>query len=169
MDRAVDPLLLRAMTHRYVFGMLLYILAFALAFFSAAASLVLIVILALIFVLPEPEGSGSSRRTRRPRFDHRNQRGCLRQRTADGRCGGELHRNTSADAGRRSDTFGSRSLLVLYRRAGIVGVRADTLQLFADRDEHGDGRDNRVQHDSADVPFHAGRRRPSVASSHACG
>jgi hypothetical protein len=61
-DRAVDPLLLRAMTRRYVFGMLLYILAFALAFFSAA----LIVILALIFVLPEPEGPGSSRRTRRP-------------------------------------------------------------------------------------------------------
>ena len=59
-DRAIDPLLLRAMTRRYVFGMLLYILAFALAFFSAAASL------ALIFVLPEPEGPGSSRRTRRP-------------------------------------------------------------------------------------------------------
>jgi hypothetical protein len=49
-----------------VFGMLLYILAFALAFFSAAASLALIVILALIFVLPEPEVPGSSRRTRRP-------------------------------------------------------------------------------------------------------
>ena len=56
-DRAVDPSLLRAMTRRYVFGMLLYILAFALAFFSAAASLALIVILALIFVLPEPEGT----------------------------------------------------------------------------------------------------------------
>jgi uncharacterized protein (DUF58 family) len=65
-DRAVDPLLLRAMTRRYVFGMLLYILAFALAFFSASASLALIVILALIFVLPEPEEPGSSRRTRRP-------------------------------------------------------------------------------------------------------
>jgi uncharacterized membrane protein len=65
-DRAFDPLLLRAMTRRYVFGMLLYILAFALAFFSAAASLALIVILALIFVLPEPERPGSSRRTRRP-------------------------------------------------------------------------------------------------------
>jgi ABC-type transport system involved in cytochrome bd biosynthesis fused ATPase/permease subunit len=64
-DRAVDPLLLRAMTRRYVFGMLLYILAFALAFFSAVASLVLIVILALIFVLPESEGPGSSRRTQR--------------------------------------------------------------------------------------------------------
>ena len=65
-DRSVDPLLLRAMTRRYVLGMLLYILAFALTFFSATASLVLIVILALIFVLPEPEGPGSSRRTRRP-------------------------------------------------------------------------------------------------------
>jgi uncharacterized membrane protein len=63
---AVDPHLLRAMTRRYVFGMLLYILAFALAFFSAAASLALIVIMALIFVLLEPEGSGSSRRTQRP-------------------------------------------------------------------------------------------------------
>jgi len=45
-DRAVDPLLLRAMTRRYVFGMLLYILA-------------------LIFVLPEPEVSRGARRTRR--------------------------------------------------------------------------------------------------------
>ena len=62
-NRAIDPLLLRAMTRRYVVGMLLYILAFALAFFSAVASLALIVILALIFVLPEPEGPGSSRRT----------------------------------------------------------------------------------------------------------
>jgi uncharacterized membrane protein len=65
-DRAVDPLLLRAMTRRYVFGMLLYILAFVLAFVSPTASLALIVILALIFVLPEPQGPGSSRRTRRP-------------------------------------------------------------------------------------------------------
>jgi uncharacterized membrane protein len=64
-DRAVDPHLLRAMTRRYMFGMILYILAFALAFVSPAASLALIVILALIFVLPEPEGPGSSRRTRR--------------------------------------------------------------------------------------------------------
>jgi uncharacterized membrane protein len=64
-DRAVDPHLLRAMTRRYVFGMIVYILAFALAFVSPAASLALIVILALIFVLPEPEGPGSSRRTRR--------------------------------------------------------------------------------------------------------
>jgi uncharacterized membrane protein len=60
-DRSVDPLLLRAMTRRYVFGMLLYLLAFALAFLSPAASLALIVIL----VLPEPDSSGSARQTRR--------------------------------------------------------------------------------------------------------
>ena len=63
-DRAVDPLLLRAMTRRYMLGMLFYILAFALAFLSPAASMALIVILALIFVLPEPEGSRGGRRTR---------------------------------------------------------------------------------------------------------
>src|ERR671933_13851 len=51
-DRNLDPSLLRAMTHRYVLGMLLYALAFALAFVSPAASLALIVILALLFVLP---------------------------------------------------------------------------------------------------------------------
>ena len=56
-DRNVDPSLLRAMTRRFVFGMLLYVIAFALAFVSPAASLALIVILALIFVLPEPDGS----------------------------------------------------------------------------------------------------------------
>ncbi len=61
-ERAVDPLSLRAMTRRYVFGMLLYVLAFALAFVSPAASLALIVILALIFVLPEPEGRRGTRR-----------------------------------------------------------------------------------------------------------
>ena len=60
-DQSVDPVLLRAMTRRYVLGMLLYIVAFALAFVSPAASLVLIVILALIFVLPEPNGSNSAR------------------------------------------------------------------------------------------------------------
>ena len=64
-DRSVDPSLLRAMTRRYVLGMLLYVAAFALAFVSAAASLALIVILALIFVLPEPDGSRGARRTRR--------------------------------------------------------------------------------------------------------
>ena len=64
-DRSVDPSLLRAMTRRFVFGMLLYVAAFALAFVSATASLALIVILALIFVLPEPERPRSVRRTRR--------------------------------------------------------------------------------------------------------
>jgi uncharacterized membrane protein len=62
-DRSVDPLLLRAMTRRYIFGMVLYILAFALAFVSPAASLALIVVLALLFVLPEPEDSRGARRT----------------------------------------------------------------------------------------------------------
>ena len=64
-DRSIDPSLLRAMTRRYVLGMLLYVAAFVLAFVSAAASLALIVILALIFVLPEPDGSRGARRTRR--------------------------------------------------------------------------------------------------------
>ena len=63
-DRAIDPAL-RAMTRRYVLGTFLYILAFALAFFSASASLAVIVLFALIFVLPEPEGPRSVRRTRR--------------------------------------------------------------------------------------------------------
>jgi uncharacterized membrane protein len=61
-DRSVDPSLLRSMTRRYVLGMLLYILAFALSFVSPAASLALIVILALVFVLPEPDGSRGARR-----------------------------------------------------------------------------------------------------------
>ncbi|CAN5746003.1 hypothetical protein BH18ACT11_BH18ACT11_25620 [soil metagenome] len=64
-DQSVDPSLLRSMTRRYVLGMLLYVVAFALAFVSPAASLALIVLLALIFVLPEPDGSGGARRTRR--------------------------------------------------------------------------------------------------------
>ena len=64
-DRSVDPSLLRAMTRRFIFGMLLYVIAFALAFVSPAASLALIVILALIFVLPEPDGSRGPRRIRR--------------------------------------------------------------------------------------------------------
>ena len=64
-DRSVDPLLLRAMTRRYVFGMVLYILAFALAFVSPAASLALIIILALLFVLPEPDSSSDARRNGR--------------------------------------------------------------------------------------------------------
>ncbi len=61
-DRSIDPSLLRAMTRRYVLGMLLYALAFALAFVSPVASLALIVILALLFVLPEPEGQRGTRR-----------------------------------------------------------------------------------------------------------
>jgi uncharacterized membrane protein len=64
-DRSLDPSLMRAMTRRYVFGMLLYMLAFALAFLSPVASLALIVILALIFVLPEPDGSRGAHRPRR--------------------------------------------------------------------------------------------------------
>ena len=64
-DRSLDPSLLNAMTRRYVLGMLLYLVAFALAFVSPAASLALIIVLALIFVLPEPDGSGSTRRVRR--------------------------------------------------------------------------------------------------------
>ncbi len=53
-DRNLNPALLRVMTRRYVFGMVAYLIAFALAFVNVAASLILIVILALIFVLPEP-------------------------------------------------------------------------------------------------------------------
>ncbi len=52
--RGVDPRLLRAMTRRYVSGVLLYIVAFALAFVGVVASLALILALALLFVLPEP-------------------------------------------------------------------------------------------------------------------
>ena len=59
-DRSLDPSLLRAMTRRYVLGMLPYVVAFALAFVSSAASLALIVILALIFILPEPNGSSGA-------------------------------------------------------------------------------------------------------------
>ncbi|MCA1688145.1 MAG: DUF1211 domain-containing protein [Actinobacteria bacterium] len=53
-DRNLDPFLLRAMTRRYLAGMVAYLVAFALAFVNVAASLILIVILALLFVLPEP-------------------------------------------------------------------------------------------------------------------
>jgi len=61
-DRNLDPFLVRAMTRRYVLGMVAYLLAFLLAFVNVAASLILIVVLALIFVLPEP-----GERTRPPR------------------------------------------------------------------------------------------------------
>ncbi len=65
-DRRADPSLLRAMTRRFVLGMFLYLVAFALAFVSVAASLTLIVALALLFVLPEPgERSNKDRRARR--------------------------------------------------------------------------------------------------------
>lgn len=53
-NRSLDPALLRAMTRRYVAGMGLYAVAFALTFISVTLSLVLVVGLALAFVLPEP-------------------------------------------------------------------------------------------------------------------
>ena len=53
-DRELDPATLRAMTRRYVAGMLLYIAAFVLAFVNVVLSLALIVGLALVFILPEP-------------------------------------------------------------------------------------------------------------------
>ena len=62
-NRNLDPSLLRAMTRRYVFGMVAYLVAFALAFVNVAASLILIVVLALLFVLPEP---GERRPTPQP-------------------------------------------------------------------------------------------------------
>ena len=61
-DRNVNPSLLRAMTRRYIFGMILFIAAFVLAFLSPVASLALIVTLVLLFVLPEPGGSRVTRR-----------------------------------------------------------------------------------------------------------
>ena len=66
-SRNLERSLLRAMTRRYVAGMALYVLAFALAFFSAAASLALIVGLALLFVLPEPGDRPRKKRSRRRR------------------------------------------------------------------------------------------------------
>jgi uncharacterized membrane protein len=53
-DRDLDPSLLQSMTRRYLFGMVAYLAAFALALVNVAASLILIVVLALLFVLPEP-------------------------------------------------------------------------------------------------------------------
>jgi uncharacterized membrane protein len=65
-DRNLDPSLLRAMTRRYVAGMVAYLLTFLIAFVNVTASLVLIVILALLFVLPEPgERTKPPRRLRR--------------------------------------------------------------------------------------------------------
>ena len=57
-DRNLDPVTLRAMTRRYVAGMVLYALTFALTFVNVVLSLALVVGLALLFVLPEP-GNGS--------------------------------------------------------------------------------------------------------------
>ena len=53
-DRNLHPDLLQSMTRRYVVGMALYILAFALAFINVVVTLLLIVGLALLFILPEP-------------------------------------------------------------------------------------------------------------------
>ncbi len=53
-DQDLSPALLRSMTRRYVVGMALYILAFALAFVNVVVTLLLIVGLALLFILPEP-------------------------------------------------------------------------------------------------------------------
>ena len=53
-DRNLDPYLGRAMTRRYLLGMVAYLLVLLLALVNVAASLILIVILALLFVLPEP-------------------------------------------------------------------------------------------------------------------
>jgi uncharacterized membrane protein len=47
-DRNLDPALLRAMTRRYVIGMVLYVVAYALAFANVVLSL------ALVFILLEP-------------------------------------------------------------------------------------------------------------------
>ncbi len=54
-DRNLDPALLRATTRRYVGGIVLYVVAFALTFVSIVLTLALIGGLALIFVLPNPE------------------------------------------------------------------------------------------------------------------
>ena len=67
----LDPATLQAMTRRYVAGMVLYIIAFALTFANALLSLALVVGLALVFVLPEP---GSRPRPKEPEAsteDHR--------------------------------------------------------------------------------------------------
>lgn len=54
-NRDLDPTTLRAMTRRYVVGMVFYIAAFALTFLNAVLGLALVVGLALLFILPEPE------------------------------------------------------------------------------------------------------------------
>ncbi|MDQ3658534.1 MAG: TMEM175 family protein [Actinomycetota bacterium] len=62
LDQSLDLTIIRAMTRRYVLGMLFYVLAFAISFVSLAASLVLLVVLALLFILPE----ASERTPKRP-------------------------------------------------------------------------------------------------------
>jgi uncharacterized membrane protein len=64
--RSLDSYALRAMTRRYMLGMVAYLFAFLLALVNVTASLVLIVVLALLFVLPEPtERTKPPRRRRR--------------------------------------------------------------------------------------------------------
>lgn len=62
LDRDLDSTMVRAMTRRYMVGMLLYIVAFGLAFVSVSLSLAVILVLALLFILPEP-----GERTQKPR------------------------------------------------------------------------------------------------------
>jgi uncharacterized membrane protein len=66
-DRSLDPFVLRAMTRRYLAGMVAYLVAFALAFVNVTASLASIVALALLFVLPEPGERAEVVRRARPR------------------------------------------------------------------------------------------------------
>ena len=65
LDQSLDLTIIRAMTRRYVLGMLFYILAFAISFVSLAASLVLLVVLALLFILPEASERTPKRPSRR--------------------------------------------------------------------------------------------------------
>lgn len=53
-DRNLHAATLRAMTRRYVVGMVLYLITFALTFVNVVLGLALVVGLALLFVLPEP-------------------------------------------------------------------------------------------------------------------
>ena len=65
LDQSLDLTIIRAMTRRYVLGMLFYVLAFAISFVSLAASLVLLVVLALLFILPEASERTPKRPSRR--------------------------------------------------------------------------------------------------------
>ena len=67
----LDPATLQAMTRRYVAGMVLYIIAFALTFASALLSLALVVGLALVFVLPEPGSRPPPKEPEASTEDHR--------------------------------------------------------------------------------------------------